>query len=66
MQIQVNGKTHTFEQGLAIGQLLTSLQLDPQRVVVERNREIVPRKEFAATLLADGDQLEILHFVGGG
>ena len=46
--------------------LLAELGLDPAKVAVERNLEIVPRSTHADVMLADGDQLEIVHFVGGG
>ena len=43
-----------------------ALELDPKRVAVERNRVIAPRSAHADTPLAEGDQIEIVHFVGGG
>lgn len=46
--------------------LLAELELDPSQVAVERNRDIVPRAQYAQTTLSDGDQLEIVTFVGGG
>ncbi len=46
--------------------LLAVLELDARKVAVERNLEIVPRSLFAATALADGDRVEIVHFIGGG
>ena len=66
MKIQVNGKTSDIQSGLALSGLLEQMQLNPQRVVVERNREIVRREKYSDTLLHEGDTLEILHFVGGG
>jgi thiamine biosynthesis protein ThiS len=64
--IQINGEERKIEQGLKVDQLLEQLKLDAQRVVVERNRDIVPREKYSVTALSEGDQLEILHFVGGG
>jgi len=52
--------------GLNLTSLLEQLQIRPARVVVERNREIVPRESYETILLAEGDTLEIVHFVGGG
>ena len=49
-----------------LSNLLDQLELDPQRVVIERNRQIVPRNQFPAMTLEDGDTVEILQFVGGG
>ena len=66
MNIQVNGKPQTLDPEQTLADLLLRLELDPQRVVVERNREIVRRSEFPAVRLEEGDALEILHFVGGG
>jgi len=55
-----------IETGLSLGALLDQLQVRPGRVVVERNRDIVPRDAYGTTTLAEGDILEIVHFVGGG
>jgi len=66
LQIVVNGKPREIEFGRTVGDLLQELELVPMRVVVERNREIVPREAFSATRLEADDLLEILHFVGGG
>lgn len=66
MKIKINGEDREIADGLSLGGLLESLQVRPGRVVIERNREIVPRDSFGATLLAEGDTLEIVHFVGGG
>lgn len=66
LQIVVNGKPREIESGRTVENLLQELDLIPARVVVERNREIVPRDAFSATRLEPDDRLEILHFVGGG
>lgn len=66
MKIKVNGEEKQVAEGLSLSALLASLQIRPGRVVVERNREIVPRDSLGATALAEGDVLEIVHFVGGG
>ena len=66
MQLTVNGKTTEATAGSTIQNLLDQLRLDCRQVVVERNRAIVPRQRFAEECLADGDALEIVHFVGGG
>jgi sulfur carrier protein len=66
MKITVNGEEKEVANGLSINGLLESLQIRPGRVVVERNRHIVPRESFTVAMLADGDVLEIVHFVGGG
>lgn len=66
MKIKINGEDKEIAAGLSLGGLLEQLQLRPARVVVERNRDIVPRNAYGATMLAEGDTLEIVHFVGGG
>lgn len=65
MTITVNGKTR-IDVPASVADLLTQLRLDPARVAVELNLEILPRDRFAETALSDGDALEIVQFVGGG
>lgn len=65
-QILLNGDPHEIESGCTVAALLRTLDLDAAKVAVERNLEIVTRSAFAETVLADGDRLEIVHFVGGG
>lgn len=66
MEIVVNGERRTVEKGTTVGALLRSLSLSPARVAVERNRRIVHKAEYEATVLAEQDRLEIVTFVGGG
>jgi thiamine biosynthesis protein ThiS len=66
MRVNINGEDREVNDGLTLTALLESLQIRPGRVVVERNRDIVPRDTYSATLINDGDTLEIVHFVGGG
>ena len=65
LQVSVNGEAMRQAVG-SVADLVRSLGLDPVRVAVERNREIVPRSTLADVALVDGDQFEIVHFVGGG
>jgi thiamine biosynthesis protein ThiS len=70
MKLRVNGESQEFS-GLASGTftlaaLVERLGMKPDRVAVELNREIAPRDCWSEILLKDGDQLEIVHFVGGG
>lgn len=53
-------------QGATVAALLASIGLDTRKVAVERNEEIVPRSTYATVALAEGDRLEIVHFIGGG
>ena len=66
MRLIINGETRTFAALSDIAALVAALELDPRKVAVERNLEIVPRSAYAATPLADGDRIEIVHFIGGG
>ncbi|WBX83870.1 sulfur carrier protein ThiS [Sphingosinicella microcystinivorans] len=66
ISITVNGEPRRIAPGASITALVAELDLDPTRVAVERNLEIVPKSAYAEVALADGDQLEIVHFVGGG
>jgi thiamine biosynthesis protein ThiS len=66
VKIKINGEEKEIVDGLSIVGLLEQLQIRPARVVVEHNRHIVARDSYDATLLAEGDALEIVHFVGGG
>ena len=66
MNIKINGDDREIASGLSLAGLLEELQIRPARVVVERNRTIVARDAYGSTQLADGDTLEIVHFVGGG
>jgi thiamine biosynthesis protein ThiS len=66
MNIVVNSKIIETANGSTVQNLLDQLRLDSLQVVVERNHVIVPRQCFAGEFLADGDTLEIVHFVGGG
>ncbi len=62
----VNGNERKLESEGSPTDLLTALDLDPEAVVVELNQEIVRRPALDQTTLSDGDQVELVHFVGGG
>ena len=64
--IKVNGEHRRAAAGTTIGGLVRELGLDPVRVAVERNLEIVPRSTLGEVMVEDGDDYEIVHFVGGG
>ena len=66
MQITINGKPETLDDGISVAQLLARLKLEPIRVALEINEDLVPRKTFADTMVHDGDRIEIVTFVGGG
>lgn len=66
MRLTVNGAEHEVPAGLTVRGLIDRMGLGQGPVAVERNQEVVPRVEHATTILADGDRIEIVHFVGGG
>jgi sulfur carrier protein len=66
MQLQINGEAREFPDGLNLSGLVGELGMKADRVAVELNLKIVPRPNWESTSLNDGDQLEIVHFVGGG
>lgn len=63
--VRVNGEELALA-GQTLAAYLAGTSYDPQRIAVERNGEIVPRRTYGATVLQDGDVLEIVSFVGGG
>jgi thiamine biosynthesis protein ThiS len=68
--LTLNGESRTVaspaDSPLTVQSLVVLLGLDPRKVAVERNEEIVPRSQYAETRLTSGDVLEIVHFIGGG
>ncbi len=66
LTLTLNGDPRRVAPGTTIAALLADLELDAAKVAVERNRVIVPRSTFASQALAEGDALEVVHFVGGG
>ena len=65
LTLTVNGESRRTSSR-TVAALVRELELEPRKVAVERNGEIVPRSTLEEALLADGDVLEIVHFVGGG
>jgi sulfur carrier protein len=66
MKFVLNGEGRELEPGATLSSLLASLQLSEKLVLVELNGHAVPRAEFPATKLAEGDAIEIVRMVGGG
>lgn len=66
MQVEVNGKPIDLPEGSTVVALLQALELTGKRVALERNREIIPKSQYAETVLMAGDQLEVVVAVGGG
>ena len=66
MTLTINGEAREFTSVSTLAELVAQLDMKPDRVAVELNRELVRRDRWPATQLAEGDKLEIVHFVGGG
>ena len=66
MRIQLNGDPRDLPQPLTVQALLAELDIDPRAVAVEVNRVVVKRARYADTVISDGDEVEVVAFVGGG
>ena len=66
MKIRLNGEAHELAGPLSISALLAALGVDPRRVAVEHNLVVVKRTAYDSTAINDGDEIEIVNFVGGG
>jgi thiazole synthase len=66
MRLTINGEDRTIDTAATVADLLGELGITATKVAVERNLEIVPKTAYGDTALADGDKLEIVHFIGGG
>src|ERR1051326_876342 len=66
LTITLNGETRELSSPQSVRGLLVSLGLDPAKIAVERNLQIVPRSTYDQVEVGDGDRLEIVHFIGGG
>jgi thiamine biosynthesis protein ThiS len=64
--ITLNGDRFELDEPLSVTALLTKLDIDPRRVAVEHNLNILKRDRFPEVVVADGDRVEIVNFVGGG
>jgi len=66
MTLTINGENRDFSSISTVSDLVSQLGMKADRVAIELNRDLLPRDRWASTKLSDGDQLEIVHFVGGG
>jgi len=64
--IRLNGDPHVIEGDARLTALIDALKMKPTRIAVELNREVVPKAEYASITLREGDELELINFVGGG
>lgn len=65
LMVKINGESLNIA-GKTLEEYLAGAKYDIKRIAVEKNGEIVPKSEYASTLLADGDEIEVVSFVGGG
>jgi thiazole synthase len=66
LTVTINGETHQLNGSVNLTEFVTQMGLDPAKIAVERNLEVVPRSQYKETAVTDGDRLEIVHFIGGG
>lgn len=66
LNLRINGEDHEVVENTSLQQLVTQLNLTPERIAIELNQKVVRRADWATTLLNEDDRIEIVHFVGGG
>lgn len=66
MKITLNGQEKVIKNVENVNDLVTSLKIDIKKIAIEKNMEIVPRSSFKKESIKEGDEIEIIHFIGGG
>lgn len=66
MKVTINGEEYNFKQGFSVDQLLLELKIDAEKIAFEQNLAIVPLSEYKNTTINEGDNIEIVQFMGGG
>ena len=66
MRIRLNGEPHELDAPLSVSALLERLEIDPRRVAVEHNFVVIKRANYDDTIVGEGDEVEVVNFVGGG
>ena len=66
MKIILNGKEAFLDENVSVKGLIANLELDPKIVAIEKNLEIIPASDYENSVICDGDNIEIVQFVGGG
>ena len=66
IQIQLNGEIQQVPADCSVAQLLQNLEIATTRIAIEKNQQILPKSQYAKTILIEGDQLEIIQAIGGG
>ncbi len=66
MNLRINGEDREVVDNVSLKELVTQLDLTPERIAIELNQHVVRRADWPSTVLRENDQVEIVHFVGGG
>jgi len=66
VKVTINGEEYNFKQGFSVDQLLLELKIDAEKIAFEQNLAIVPLSEYKNTTINEGDNIEIVQFMGGG
>ena len=66
MKLTVNGKPVELPDGSTVTALIAQLGMEPAKVAIERNQDVIPRRTWSEARLSEGDHIEIVTFVGGG
>lgn len=66
MNLRINGEDREVADNVSLKELVTQLDLTPERIAIELNQHVVRRADWPSTVLKENDQVEIVHFVGGG
>ena len=66
INVKINGDTHSLDDPLSLCDLLARFEIEKDKVAIEHNLAIVPKSTFDQVMVDDGDNLEIVHFIGGG
>jgi thiamine biosynthesis protein ThiS len=66
MKVLINGETKEISDSLSLSELLRYFSLPQERIAIELNKEVIRKKDWEEIKVNDGDQLEVIHFVGGG
>ena len=66
MKLHINGEIRTFDAPVSVLEVLRAMNLPSQKIAVELNLEIVPKSAYESQMVAEGDRIEIVQFIGGG
>lgn len=66
MKVKINNEDYQFESSLSVSQLIKHLQLDPKKIAIEKNLQIIPCSQYDTNFINNNDNIEIVSFIGGG